>query len=97
MELEELEEDFFDVEIKLWFEVVWFVLDISDINDLCIKYVKMRKEEDFMIIGYDGCYSGDMLCYSNLLNSIFFFYLLEVFFVDFEKVCFFGDFEICDG
>lgn len=97
MEPEESEEDFLDAEIKLRPEAVRFVPDISDTNDPYNKYAKMRKEEDFMITGHDGRYSGDMLRYSNLLNSTSPSHSPEVSSVDSEKVRFFGDFETRDG
>lgn len=54
------------------FEIVWFIFDDNEGRD-DDKYVKMKWEEDLILLGYDGWYSGDMLCYVKLVMSVLLF------------------------
>ncbi|XP_067038428.1 uncharacterized protein [Acropora muricata] len=95
-EPEESEEDFLDAEIKLLPEAVRFVPDHNDTSYPYEKYAKMKREEDFLLMGHGGCYGGDMLRRSNVVNSASAGHSPELS-LDSEKVRFFGDFETRDG
>ena len=94
-EPEESDEDFLDAEIKLRPEAVRFIPDDSDGSE-DEKFAKLKREEDLILTGHDGRYSGDMLRYAKLVTSASPPRSPENSSED-EKVHYFGDLESRDG
>lgn len=94
-EPEDSEDDFLDAEIKLRPETVRFIPDDNEGRD-DDKYAKMKREEDLILSGHDGRYSGDMLRYAKLVMSAS-PPQSPTASEDSEKVHYFGDLETRDG
>lgn len=95
-EPEESDDDFLDAEIKLRPEAVRFIPDDNDRRE-DEKFAMMKREEDLILTGHDGRYSGDMLRYAKLVTSSSPPRSPTASSEDSEKVHYFGDIESRDG